>query len=65
MVLNEALRVVEGMVDRGHLDGDLLSVMRRNAEEINQIRVRAQHEARKKFQALHEACTSPDMDRLG
>lgn len=63
MILNEALRVVEGMAARRHLDGDLVRVMRSRAEEINEIRIRAQNEARRKFQALHEACAAPDADQ--
>ncbi len=56
----EALRIVEGMVSRGHLDGDLVKLLRENAEEIDAVRASTQTEARQGFQDLHEACAEPD-----
>lgn len=56
----EALRIVEGMVARGHLDGDMVRLLRENADEIDAVRAATQTEARRGFQDLHDACAEPD-----
>lgn len=56
----EALRIVEGMVTRGHLDGDMVKLLRDHADEIDAVRASTQKKARQGFQDLHDACVEPD-----
>ena len=56
----EALRIVEGMVKQGHLDGDLSRLLCDHADELDAVRASSQAEARRGFQALHDACAEPD-----
>lgn len=56
----EALRIVEGMVTRGHLDGDMVKLLRNHADEIDAVRASTQMKARQGFQDLHDACAEPD-----
>lgn len=60
MAPSEALRIVEGMVTGGHLDGDVFKLLRDHAAEIDAIRASTQAEARRSFQNLHDACAEPD-----
>ena len=56
----EALRIVKGMVKQGHLDGDLSRLLCDHADELDAVRASSQAEARRGFQALHDACAEPD-----
>lgn len=56
----EALRIVKGMVKQGHLDGDLSKLLCDHADELDAVRASSQAEARRGFQALHDACAEPD-----
>ena len=60
MAQPEALRIVKGMVKQGHLDGDLSRLLCDHADELDAVRASSQAEARRGFQALHDACAEPD-----
>lgn len=66
MKIQEAVSILENMVAKGYLDGDWVELLKKNAEEINQIRSIAQNDARQKFYDLHTACApgAPDVGNI-
>ncbi len=56
MCRDEALRVLERMVQKAALDGEVVALLNARFEEINEVRIYAQNEAEKEYiQFVHQA----------
>lgn len=46
------MNIMEDMIKRNHIDGDIFTVLKQNIEEINQIKINAQRSAVSAFWSL-------------
>lgn len=52
MSAGNAVAIIEDMVKRSHLDGDVLTVLKRHLDEINQLKLKAQNSVSPAFNGL-------------
>lgn len=65
MDIDNTMRILKEMAEKGYLDAGLVALMEKNEVEINDIRIDAQNKARRAFDELHAACAVAEGLREG